>query len=187
MRQISFVTGNMNKYEEIAQLGKSYGIKVKWINYSKFEIQSNNLESIAEFSAIAAYSAFSVPLIVEDSGLFIDSLRGFPGPYSAQVYDTIGLNGILKLLSGSANRRARFETVMCYASSSGLKIFKGIVKGSIAKEISKGRAFGYDPIFIPEGRTKTFSELDIAEKNRLSHRAKAFGAFAKYFLSARYY
>jgi XTP/dITP diphosphohydrolase len=148
MKEISFVTSNRNKYEEMTLLGKSHGIKVKWIKYPKFEIQANSLESIAEFSAIAAYSVFSTPLIVEDSGLFIDALKGFPGPYSAQAYKTIGLEGMIKLLSGSSDRSARFECVICYASPTGLRVFKGIMNGSIAKQISEGRKFGYAPIWV---------------------------------------
>ncbi|MEM3253046.1 MAG: XTP/dITP diphosphatase [Candidatus Micrarchaeaceae archaeon] len=182
MNEINFVTSNRNKFEEIKLLGEKRGIKVNWLNQAKFEIQSYIIDSIAELGAIAAFSALLVPLIVEDTGLFIDSLNGFPGPYAAQVYKSVGLNGVLKLLEGARDRSARFETVICYASESDLKLFKGVTKGTIANSISNGRNFGYDPIFIPEGKEKTLAELGIDEKNKLSHRAKAFNAFADYFL-----
>ncbi|MEM3752977.1 MAG: XTP/dITP diphosphatase [Candidatus Micrarchaeaceae archaeon] len=187
MKEINFVTSNKNKFEEIRALGEKRGIKVNWLNYPKYEIQSNSIESIAQLGAIAAFSALLVPLIVEDTGLFIDSLNGFPGPYAAEVYKAIGLKGILKLLEGAEVRRARFETVICYASESELKLFKGVAEGTIAERISKGRAFGYDPIFIPDGSKKTLAELGIDKKNELSHRAKAFNAFADYFIEKEHY
>ncbi len=183
MLAINFLSGNANKAEEIRMLGKREGIEVRWIEYEKLEIQSDDPAAIAKNSALTAFEKYRMPLIVEDTGLFIEALKGFPGAYASYVYSTIGLAGILKMLEGAESRRAYFKTSFCYADGSVVKSFDGKVNGTIATEIRRGlgRSFGYDPIFIPEGQTKTFSEMSVEEKNRYSHRAMAFESFASFF------
>ncbi|NOZ89276.1 MAG: RdgB/HAM1 family non-canonical purine NTP pyrophosphatase, partial [Crenarchaeota archaeon] len=123
--------------------------------------------------AAAAYALTGTPVAVEDAGLFVDALSGFPGPYSSYVYKTIGVHGILRLLEGEENRAARFVSVIAYAGPWGVQLFRGEVKGSIAAEPRGSGGFGFDPIFIPEGADKTFAEMNIEEKNMYSHRARA--------------
>lgn len=131
-------------------------------------------------SAEALFKKMKKPLIVEDSGLFIQSLNGFPGAYSAWVQKKIGNSGILKLLAGSPDRSAYFKSCVAYADRRGVRKFCGEVRGSICgMERGKG-GFGYDPIFVPEGWTKTFAESETL-KNRLSHRTNAFTAFARWY------
>lgn len=187
MLEIKFLSSNANKAEEVKALGKKNGIRVKWVKYEKHEVQSDDPEVVARESAALAFEKYRMPLIVEDTGLFIKALKGFPGAYASYVYSTIGLEGILKLLENAESRQAYFKTVFCYADEGIIKTFEGIVKGTIATEIRKGlgRSFGYDPIFIPEGQTKTFSEMDVEEKNLYSHRAKAFNSFAAFFKSVK--
>ncbi len=180
MREISIVSGNRHKVDELMPLAKAHGIRLKWINYSKVEIQADGISDIARAGGILAYAALGVPLIVEDTGIFISALKGFPGPYSAQAYKTIGLEGILTLLKGRKSRKAEFRTAICYAGDEDTVVFEGVVHGTIATRIRGGRDFGYDPIFIPEGHTKAYSEMELAEKNSASHRAAAFEKFAEY-------
>ncbi|MEM1542202.1 MAG: XTP/dITP diphosphatase [Ignisphaera sp.] len=176
MIKLYFVTNNMGKFNEAKEILNSYGVSLERIDTEKIEIQSTSLEDIARYSAIHVYKQVRKPIIVEDSGLFIDALNGFPGPYSSYVYKTIGLKGILKLLQGENNRKAVFEAVVALALREDMVLtFKGVVEGYIALEIRGSKGFGYDPIFVPkEGEGKTFAEMDIHEKNMYSHRGKAF-------------
>ncbi|EET90528.1 MAG: XTP/dITP diphosphatase [Candidatus Micrarchaeales archaeon] len=180
--QILFLSSNRHKAEEIIGMSKAFGIDLKWSRYEKLEIQSGDTSEVARTSAALAYAALRKPLIVEDSGLFIDALKGFPGPYASFVYHTIGLEGILALLDGKRDRGAHFKTSIGYADGSSTRIFEGIVHGSISDRVHRGRAFGYDPIFVPSGSKKTFSEMGVLEKNKISHRMRAFEQLAEYLI-----
>jgi XTP/dITP diphosphohydrolase len=124
---------------------------------------------------------------VEDAGLFLDALEGFPGPYAAYVYKTIHNSGILKLMENLNERHAKFQSVIAYYDNQAIcepECFDGESKGQITiterKEQGKS-GFGFDPIFQPEGSSKTFAEMTIAEKNSYSHRAKAIRKFAEWY------
>jgi len=162
-----------------------YGVYLEPVDVRKVEIQSESLEEIAIYAATEAYSKVGKPVIVEDSGIFVESLNGFPGPYSSYVYKTIGLKGILKLLENEENRRATFKAVVALAlGKDDVRVFKGMVEGVIANEIRGCKGFGYDPIFIPVGSGgRTFAEMDIEEKNMFSHRARAFEALGAWILA----
>ncbi|HYY90876.1 MAG TPA: non-canonical purine NTP pyrophosphatase, partial [Candidatus Dormibacteraeota bacterium] len=119
------------------------------------------------------------------SGLFIDALGGFPGPYSSYVYGTIGLRGILNLLNGQKQRGAFFQSSIAFGSPTlDPRLFTGRIMGSISKRASGNFGFGYDPIFIPKGSKKTFGQTGLLVKNANSHRAKAFRQFARWFLAS---
>ncbi len=172
-----FVTKNKGKYIEVSELAKEYSIDINMLNIEKLEIQSDDVREIALFSArwVAGKVDKSTPIVVEDAGLFIEVLNGFPGPYSSYVYKTLGVNGTLKLLEGVENRRAFFKAVAVLEHPElGEHVFEGIVYGRIAYKPKGSRGFGFDPIFIPDGEEKTFAELAPSEKNKYSHRARAF-------------
>ncbi len=122
---------------------------------------------------------FHDPFILEDAGLFVDALKGFPGVYSKYVFFTIGLAGILRLLEGIENRKAVFRSVYAYGEP-GKKpiIIIGECKGIISTEEHGNHGFGYDPLFIPDGGEKTFGEMTVEEKNQFSHRGKALQKLA---------
>ncbi|ADM27911.1 dITPase [Ignisphaera aggregans DSM 17230] len=184
--KIMFVTNNMNKVIEANEIVKSFGIELIPIDVKKIEIQSDSLREIAIYAAKHAYEVIRKPVVVEDSGLFIDALNGFPGPYSSYVYRTIGLKGILKLMEGVRNRNARFIAIVALAiSDSEIYVFEGITEGYIANEIRGDKGFGYDPIFIPSNHSKTFAEMDRSEKNMYSHRGKAFRALGEWVYANR--
>jgi len=165
----------MHKVVEANEVLKKFGVELYPVNVEKLEIQSEDLERIAVTAARHAFKVLGKPVVVEDSGLFIEALKGFPGPYSSYVYKTIGLEGVLKLLEGVENRRAYFKAVVALAlDSERVLVFTGIVSGIISHEIRGGYGFGFDPIFIPEGYDKTFAELGKEVKCRISHRARAF-------------
>jgi len=184
--KIMFVTNNMNKVIEANEIVKSFGIELIPIDVKKIEIQGDSLREIAIYAAKHAYEVVRKPVVVEDSGLFIDALNGFPGPYSSYVYKTIGLKGILKLMEGVRNRNARFIAVVALAiSDSEIYVFEGVTEGYIANEIRGDKGFGYDPIFIPFNHFKTFAEMDRSEKNMYSHRGKAFRALGEWVYANR--
>ncbi len=172
-----FITGNKGKYLEVSELAKEYNIKIEMLKTEKIEIQSDDIKEIALFSArwVSTKLNTKIPIIVEDAGLFIESLNGFPGPYSSYVYRTIGINGILKLLEGVENRHAFFRAVVVFEHPVlGEHIFEGVVHGEISRVPRGSKGFGFDPIFIPFGEKRTFAELSPHEKNKFSHRARAF-------------
>ncbi|RUM47939.1 MAG: non-canonical purine NTP pyrophosphatase, RdgB/HAM1 family [Hyperthermus sp.] len=172
-RSVLLATGNRHKVAEIGLVLGDCGYRVETVEAPKIELQSNSLETIASTAAALAYHATGKPVAVEDAGLFIKALNGFPGPYSSYVYKTIGLKGILKLMASEDNREALFRSVIAYAGPWGIVVFEGEVRGIIAMEARGSQGFGFDPIFIPEGSTRTFAEMKIEEKNKYSHRAKA--------------
>lgn len=183
---IFFATGNVNKFMEAKAVLSSYGIAVGMLRLKTLEIQSEDLEEIARVSVIEAFRRLGLPVIVEDAGLFVEALNGFPGPYSSYVYKTIGNIGLLKLMENMENRKAIFCSVVAYLSDEMESpiCFKGEVKGEITT-ISRGACmgFGFDPIFKPEGSKKTFAEMSIQEKNCYSHRARALRKFAEWYKS----
>ena len=179
--EILFVTSNRYKFKEGETILKEKGIKLVHDAMSCPEIQSDSLLEIATDSARYAYDKMRKPLIVEDSGLFVYDLKGFPGPYSRYTLDTIGCKGILKLMEGKANRAAEFRSVIAYATpnSPDIKTFVGRVDGNLSEAIRGDDGFGYDPIFIPFGKQKTFAE-DYAYKMKVSHRIKSFQLLAEH-------
>ena len=183
---IFFATDNIHKFDEAGKVLAQYKIVVGMLRAKALEIQSDNLEEIAKTSVLDAFKRCNLPLIVEDAGLFIDALNGFPGPYAAYVYRTIGNKGLLKLMEKIKTRKARFHSVIAYYSAE-LKLpisFKGEVAGEIAKEERRGKresGFGFDPIFKPAESNKTFAEMTTVEKNKYSHRAQALRKFAEWY------
>jgi len=178
-RVIYIATSNMHKVEEIRSILRECGYNVEPIDAPKLELQGD-LQKVALYAATVAYSVTGKPVIVEDAGLFIKALNGFPGPYSAYVYKTIGIDGILKLMHGIKDRRAYFYSVIALAHSSGVTLFEGKCNGSIVNEPRGSKGFGFDPIFMPEGSTKTFAEMEVEEKNIYSHRARAARALCRW-------
>jgi len=182
-RLIFFATNNIHKFNEARRVLAQYEIAVAMLRVKASEIQDDILENIARTSALEASKRTQLPVIVEDAGLFIDALKGFPGPYSSYVYRTIGKEGILKLLKDCENRRAKFKSVMAFCSPDlGIKCFRGIVEGKISREIRGESGFGFDPIFEPdEFSGRTFGELSVDEKNEISHRSRALRSFAEWY------
>lgn len=174
-----FASSNKNKYIEVKKILEKFGINVDFFRCSLTEIQSDFIKEIASKKVIDAFLKCKKPVIIEDDGLFIDSLNGFPGPFSSYVFKTIGNKGILKLVN--AKRNSKFQSIIVFCDSKKKPIiFEANVKGKISKS-QRGKGWGYDPIFIPYGKSKTFAEL--SSKNELSHRYKALKKFANWYLN----
>lgn len=184
---IYFASGNLGKFLEAEKILSPFGIALKRKNISKFEVQSDRIEEIARVSACELAKRMRTALLVEDSGLFIDALEGFPGPYSAYVYRKIGVNGVLRLMKGIAGRNAIFRCAAAYAKSRRfVKCFIGEARGRITMQPRGSHGFGFDPIFAPsEGNGETFAQMKAETKNRISHRSKAMRNFAAWY-TAKY-
>ncbi len=182
-RKVLFITSNAHKVQEIQELAasESRAITIEHLDYDYPELQLDTVEEVARESATYIQSRIAIkrPFFLEDSGLHIPALNGFPGPFSAFVFRTIGNEGILRLMADQTGeaRNATFKTVVAYCESRTTTplLFAGAVKGRIAETTRGTNGFGYDPLF--EIRGKTFAEMSHEEKNKRSHRSRAFMKF----------
>jgi len=175
---VLFVSSNKNKFNEAKNILSKNGINLGFFKSSLREIQAESIKEIAALKVDEAYRQCNKPVIVEDAGLFVESLNGFPGPFSSYVFKTIGNSGILRLVK--TNRKAKFQSVVAYCDNKfGVVLFDAKVEGKISKN-SKGKGWGYDPIFTPNGQNKTYAML--SNKNQISHRYKALKKFSNWFM-----
>jgi XTP/dITP diphosphohydrolase len=183
---ICFVTGNQHKYSEIYALFEkaeiSYHLEQK--DFSMTEIQAERLKDVAIFKLQSIKENLNSSYFIEDAGFFVDvPLNGFPGIYSKYVLQTIGNEGILKLIDDFDATKAHFESVIAlyHKPNDKILIFEGKVEGCVSAVRRGENGFGFDPIFISnEIPYKTFAELTTDEKNQISHRAKAWTQLLKY-------
>jgi XTP/dITP diphosphohydrolase len=179
--KLCFATNNPNKVKEIqALLGNSFTLQglsdigcVEELAEDRDTIEGNSLQK-----AQYVFDHYHVHCFADDTGLEVEALQGAPGVYSARYAgeqrnadDNIQL--LLKNLQGKSNLNARFRTVITLITTSGTHQFEGILRGEITFDKRGTQGFGYDPVFVPEGYTKTLAQLDLAEKNTISHRARA--------------
>ncbi len=181
---IKFVTSNEHKFLELQEIFRNSGINLEWIRKKYEEIQGEGTEEISLDSARKITHEINGRFFLEDTGLYIDALNGFPGPYSSYVAGTIGNTGILKLIQG-LDRSCRFLTVITYFDGHEFFQFDGTLRGSISKEIRGKGGFGYDPIFIPDGQSITLAEMDIETKSSISHRSLAAQRFISHLMGSR--
>jgi XTP/dITP diphosphohydrolase len=166
-------TSSDHKYAEAREVLAEYGVELERLDIERVEIQADDPEAIAAYSLSQLDADF--PILVEDAGLYIDKYFGFPGPYSSYTLRTISNDGILKLMEGEKDRRARYISAVAYRDGENTVTFTGEVRGKLSHECRGSGGFGYDPIFIPdEGDGRTFGEMTQEEKARISHRARAF-------------
>ena len=177
--RLAFITSNPGKVEEAKRYFEPLGVEIYQLKMEYPEIQADTLEEVARFGVEWLGKRLDVPFFLDDSGLFIDALNGFPGVYSAYVYRTLGIDGILKLMKGVKNRNAHFRSVIAYWDGE-VHLFTGRVDGEIINEKRGSGGFGFDSIFVPEGFTRTFAEMTTEEKNLISHRGRALKAFAEW-------
>ena len=188
MKTLYFITGNKGKLTEAKKKFSEIDIKILQKDIGYPEIQADSLEEVALFGAEDIQKRFDKPFFLEDAGLFIDGLNGFPGVYSAYIFHKIGCLGILKLMEEleENNRNALFKSVIAFKEpKSKPKLFIGEVYGSISKKPLGNYGFGYDPIFIPDGEVKTFAQMETEEKNQFSHRGKSLNKLLDFFKNGK--
>jgi len=186
---ILFATSNKNKLKEIQSLLPSFIklLSLEDIDLSE-DIPENSLtiEGNAKQKTDYIIKHFGVDCFADDTGLEVEALNGSPGVHSAR-YAGNGRNDkdnrdlLLKKLEGIKDRSARFKTVISLYYNKQQYLFEGIINGSIAIEETGDKGFGYDSIFIPENETRTFAEMSLGEKNKISHRARAFSKMISFF------
>jgi XTP/dITP diphosphohydrolase len=181
MHTIIFATNNEHKIKEIQSLvGSDFtiitlqqaGIDID-IPEPHDTLQENAYEKAITIENITKQNCFS-----EDTGLEIKALNGEPGVKSARYAGgdrnfQANIDKVLEKLKGITNRKAQFRTVICLLWNKEVFYFEGICQGTIAETMHGAEGFGYDPIFIPEGSSKSFAEMTMEEKNKFSHRQKA--------------
>ena len=192
--EIIFATGNAHKAIEAQKaLGDTFTlIMPKELGLTE-EIPENGdtLQANAIEKAEYLWKKFEKNCFADDTGLEVDALGGAPGVYSARYAgpekgSEANMDKLLSELQaaeqagGEISRAARFRTVVALILDGELHLFNGVLEGSIAKERSGSQGFGYDPIFIPDGYSKTLAEISLEEKNAISHRGKAMRALAEF-------
>ncbi|HEX9340931.1 MAG TPA: XTP/dITP diphosphatase [Thermoplasmata archaeon] len=173
---IAFVTTNEGKFREVSAKLLEASIRIVREDRTYPEIQTDRLEKVVRFAATVLDDQIRGDYLIDDSGLFVDHLGGFPGVYSAYVYKRLGCAGILRLVDRASDRGAAFQTVFLLRQGGDHEVFHGETRGTIADRERGAGGFGFDPIFVPDGASKTFGEMSLVEKNAVSHRARAADA-----------
>lgn len=187
--EIIFCSANEKKKVEIQQkVGNIYTIKnLNDLGYTEdIPETADTFAGNALLKAEFGFKKYGKPCFSDDSGLEVEALNNEPGVYSARYAgdprsDERNMDKLLQALEGVENRNACFKTVLAYIDNSGKEhYFEGKIEGKITKEKRGDGGFGYDPIFIPNGFDKTFAELSLEEKGKMSHRALAVEKFIKH-------
>jgi XTP/dITP diphosphohydrolase len=186
---VFLASGNKHKIEELRQVLAPLGIDLKSVldfsDAEEVDEDQPDLEGNAMKKASFWHRKTGLPSLADDTGLEVDALGGAPGVYSARyagdkaTYDD-NVNKLLSELEGEKDRSAQFRTVVAYVTEDEEQIFEGICRGEIIQEKKGDKGFGYDPVFIPDGYSKTFAELSSTEKNRISHRGIAVRKFIEF-------
>lgn len=180
---IYFATHNKNKVKEIAKLLPK-GMELRSLDdlglHEDIPETANTIEGNSLMKTEYVFNKHGVACFGDDTGLEVDALNGEPGVFSAryagpQKNSEDNMHLLMSKLEGSQNRSARFKTVITFIDEKGTSTqFTGIAEGTITLKKSGNEGFGYDPIFQPEGYSITFAEMSAEEKNKISHRGKAF-------------
>ncbi len=183
-----FATNNQHKLNELqAILGDHFELlSLEDIGcFEDIPEEQPTLEGNARQKAFYVYEKFGFPCFADDTGLEIEALNGEPGVYSARYAGEAkdpqaNMDKVLTKLKNEDNRKARFRTVISLILDGEEKQFEGIVEGEIIREKRGDSGFGYDPVFLPVGYNKTFAEMSLADKNQISHRARAVQKLVEY-------
>jgi XTP/dITP diphosphohydrolase len=181
MEKIIFATNNKKKLEEVraALAGKYDVLSLQDLGFTgDIEETGKTFRENAEIKAKFISEKYKTDCFADDSGLEVEALNGAPGVYSARFAgepkdDHANNELLLKKLEGKENRKANFKTVLALIQSGKTYFFEGNVPGMILKEYHGKSGFGYDPLFLPDGFDKSFAEMSLEEKNKISHRARA--------------
>lgn len=186
--KLVFASNNKHKIKEIKQILPDNFEIVSLEEIGCFEDipeTADTIEGNAILKANYVTQNYGFPCFADDSGLEVDALYGAPGVHSARYAgmsknDENNISKLLKVLEKVKNRNAQFKTVIALNLNNKLYLFTGIVKGKIISEKRGTNGFGYDPVFVAENTNKTFAELPVEEKNKISHRAHAVEKLTKY-------
>lgn len=185
-KEILFITGNQSKLEEAINIAEKYSVKIIGKKMDLPEVMTMQEEEILIEKTKYAFEKLKKPLIIDDSGIYFKAYPNFPGVFSKFIIKLIGFDGISKLLTNKS-RKAYFKCVIAFMDKNLNKplLFEGKCKGKIAERISKvfDPNFEFNSIFIPEGENKTFSEMTIERRKKISHRAQALEKFLNWYIT----
>ncbi len=180
MRKVHLITSNPGKLKEFQAALEPLGYQVVHLPEEVEEMQADTLEEVVMDCLRQLRSRRIRDFVLDDSGLFIDGLKGFPGVYSSYVLRTLGCEGLLKLMEDVEPRSARFECCIgCSLEGRKDIVLKEVCAGRIIFDMRGKGGFGFDPIFAAEGEERSFAEMPLAEKNLISHRGKAIKSLAR--------
>lgn len=193
MKELVFASANAHKVEEV---GKKLGGHIPVIGLKDIGClvdipeTSDTLQGNAEMKADYIWQRYHRNCFADDTGLEVEALHGAPGVYSAryagdQKNPADNLAKLLHEMQHQLHRKARFRTSICLIIDGQKYFFEGIVNGVITRERRGGEGFGYDPVFVPDGHSRTFAQMTIDEKNLISHRGRAIRALADFLMSKR--
>ena len=169
---LKVITSNLGKVREYRESLSSFGIEVEHLKVPYDEIQTSELTEVVKKGMEHLKTAGLSDFIIDDSGLFVDALNGFPGVFSAYALKSIGNAGILRLMENVSERSANFQCCIgCNLSGKDI-IVLGKCNGVILKKEKGTEGFGFDPIFSHDGK-RSFAEIPMDEKNNVSHRGDA--------------
>ncbi|MCY4389823.1 MAG: non-canonical purine NTP pyrophosphatase [Desulfurellaceae bacterium] len=171
---LTFISGNTNKVRECERL---LGATLAYESLPLDEIQSIDSLPVVEHKARLAYAALKRPVLVEDTGLAFAAWTGLPGALIKWFLNSLGTEGLCRLMRAETNRAATAATLLGYCDGESVRTFAGTVQGSIPDYPRGTDGFGWDAIFQPEASVLTFAEMSAAEKDRFSMRRKALEAF----------
>lgn len=191
--ELVFATNNQHKLEELQAL---LGSKIRLLSLNDIgcsdEIpeEQPTLEGNASQKAFYVFNKFGFNCFADDTGLEIEALNGEPGVYSARYAGEeknpqANMNKVLRLMEKINNRKARFRTVISLVVDGKEVQFEGVADGEILTEKQGDKGFGYDPLFKPAGFQKTFAEMNMTEKNSISHRGRAVEKLVNYLNSIK--
>jgi XTP/dITP diphosphohydrolase len=179
--EIRFVTKNPHKAKEVETIIGDIGISIIHAPLTIHEIQTEDIHEIVRDKVLKAFNQIGRPVFIEHTGLYIDSLQGFPGGLTQVFWDKLEADKFSELLGGLENTSLTARTVIAYCDAKKIYTFEGSVEGKISPEPKGDRAFQWDCVFIPNGYTETFAELG-EKKNEISMRKLAFDQFREFLL-----
>lgn len=175
MKKLVFITGNEAKAKYLTDY---FNWPVDHQKLDLHEIQSLDLEEVVKEKAKAAYKIIKKPVLVEDVSLVFKELKKLPGPLIGWFLDTLGNEGLIKLIK--KDRTAYAKVAFCYCDGKTTRIFTGAREGTISKSAKGEMGFGWDPIFIPKGYNKTWAQMTDDEKHSTSMRKIALAKLKNY-------
>ena len=178
LEDLVVVTSNKGKLSEINAI---FGTNHKVSTVEIPEIQTLDLDELITAKAKAAYEKIKKPVLVGDVSMEIEALGGLPGPFIKYFLNTLGTEGTVALLKDKSTKTKVTAVVAIYAGKT-LKIFKGIIYGTLVSKDRGTNGFGFDKVFVPNGHTLTLAEMPNSQKNKISHRARALKKLKKYLL-----
>jgi XTP/dITP diphosphohydrolase len=173
MRPIYFSTSNEKKAEDVKRFFRRSKNPPRILWQQVPEVLSHDLGEVVRQKALAAYKKAQVPLFVEHGGLYIDSLNKLPGPLVKPFWEQLE-GDLCTVIPPGASRRAHVVQSVCYCDGRQLQLFQGTVEGRIADE-RKGDGIHWEPVFIPDGQSKTMGQMTLDERLACSGNAKAYG------------